>query len=291
MVRRNAPQNCDPGRHLQECFWGPGLKVPFGVLFGQFWAPASECPKECFLSVFWHFLGLKLPKSTQKNTLWGTPRQVPKIAQKALRGALSGPGPKSTPVNGGRDRNPRRRTACYAAPAWSRRVLAAEHAKKKKETRAGKRKKEREGEEQGGKKGGRNPKPHALQSQNWVVADVWEKDVWEFQAKSGSSGSCRLFLHFRGKTGVQEMSGKTPGGPRHPSSRHPSSRHPWPSDKKWIPKSDLTSREIYQTATWSEKTKHKIKTKAKRHKTATNHNKTGKPNVRSRTCMDSKNRP
>ena len=29
-----------------------------------------------------------------------------------------------------------------------------------------------------------------------AVADVWEKDVWEFQAKSGSSGSCRLFLHF-----------------------------------------------------------------------------------------------
>ena len=29
---------------------------------------------------------------------------MPKIAQKALRGALSGPSPKSTPVNGGRDR-------------------------------------------------------------------------------------------------------------------------------------------------------------------------------------------
>ena len=41
---------------------------------------------------------------TPKSTLWGTPRQVPKIAQKALRGALSGPGPKSTPVNGGPDR-------------------------------------------------------------------------------------------------------------------------------------------------------------------------------------------
>ena len=48
----------------------------------------------------------------------------------------------------------------------------------------------------------------------------------EFQAKSGSSGSCRLFLHFLGKIAVQEMSGKTPGSPRHPSSRHP-----WPSDK------------------------------------------------------------
>ena len=71
--------------------------MPPGVLFGQFWAPASECPKECFLSVFW-------AKKHSKSTLRGTPRQVPKIAQKALRGALSGPGPKSTPVNGGRDR-------------------------------------------------------------------------------------------------------------------------------------------------------------------------------------------
>ena len=55
----------------------------------------------------------------------------------------------------------------------------------------------------------------------WVVADVWEKDVWEFQAKSGSLGSCRLFLHFLGTIAVQEMSGTTPGSPRHPSSRHP----------------------------------------------------------------------
>ena len=39
-----------------------------------------------------------------------------------------------------------------------------------------------------------------------VAADVWEKDVWEFQAKSGSSGSCRLLLHFLGKIAVQEMS-------------------------------------------------------------------------------------
>ena len=32
---------------------------------------------------------------------------------------------------------------------------------------------------------------------NRVVADVWEKDVWEFQDKSGSSGSCRPFLPLR----------------------------------------------------------------------------------------------
>ena len=54
-----------------------------------------------------------------------------------------------------------------------------------------------------------------------MVADVWEKDVWELQAKSGSSGSCRLFLHFLGKMAVQEMSVKAPGSPRHSSSRHP----------------------------------------------------------------------
>ena len=55
---------------------------------------------ECFLA----FFGPKNAKKHSKSTLWGTPRQVPKIAQKALRGALSGPGPKSTPVNGGGDR-------------------------------------------------------------------------------------------------------------------------------------------------------------------------------------------
>ena len=47
------------------------------------------------------------------------------------------------------------------------------------------------------------------------VADVWKKDVWEFQAKSGSSGSRRLFLHFLGKIAVRKMSGRTPGNPRH----------------------------------------------------------------------------
>ena len=56
---------------------------------------------------------------------------------------------------------------------------------------------------------------------NWLEGtDVWEKDVWEIQAKSGSSGSGRLFLGFLGKVAVRKMSGKTPGSPRHPSSRH-----------------------------------------------------------------------
>ena len=63
--------------------------------------------------------------------------------------------------------------------------------------------------------------PVKLAKNYQMVADVWEQDVWEFRAKSGSSGSCRLFLRFLGKIAVQEMSGKTPGSPRHPSSRHP----------------------------------------------------------------------
>ena len=77
---------------------GPSLKVPHGVLFEQFWAPASECPKECFLSAFWG------PKQRQKALFGGTPRQARESAQKALRGTLSGSGPSATPVNGGRDR-------------------------------------------------------------------------------------------------------------------------------------------------------------------------------------------
>ena len=78
----------------RSAFWailGTCLRVPQRVLF------------ECFLA----FLGPKKAKKHSKSTRLGTPRQVPKIAQKALRGALSGPGPKSTPVNGGRDRNGR----------------------------------------------------------------------------------------------------------------------------------------------------------------------------------------
>ena len=48
----------------------------------------------------------------------------------------------------------------------------------------------------------------------------------DFWAKSGSSGSCPLFLHFLGKIAVQKMSGKTPGSPRHPSTRHPRPTEP-----------------------------------------------------------------
>ena len=70
----------------------PGRKVPPGVLFERFWAPGSECPKECFLSAFWHFWGSKSAKKHSKSTLWGTRSQVPKNTQKALRGTFR-PGP------------------------------------------------------------------------------------------------------------------------------------------------------------------------------------------------------
>ena len=76
---------------------------------------------------------------------------------------------------------------------------------------------------------------YKLSHHDRVVADVWEKDVWEFQADFGSSGSYRFFLHFLGKIAVQEMSGKMPGTPRHPSSRHPR-----PSDTRRCQKCPLT---------------------------------------------------
>ena len=43
-----------------------------------------------------------------------------------------------------------------------------------------------------------------------VVADVWEKDVWDFQAKSGSSGFWPLGLHFLGKLTATKKSGQMP---------------------------------------------------------------------------------
>ena len=61
-----------------------------------------------------------------------------------------------------------------------------------------------------------------------MVADVWEKDVWDVQAKSGSSGSCRIFLHCLRQIAVPRMSGKAPG-----SHRHPSSGHERPADLGW----------------------------------------------------------
>ena len=69
---------------------GPGPEsAPQSAVFGHL---APSAPK----SVFWCFLAFFSPKNVKKyskSTLWGTRSQVPKNTQKALRGALSGPGP------------------------------------------------------------------------------------------------------------------------------------------------------------------------------------------------------
>ena len=121
-----SPDILPPARrdiaHATQGKWPFGLRSrpPFtGVLLGPgpesaprsaFWAILGTClgvPQRVLFECFSAFLGPKNVEKHSKSTLWGSPRQVPKIAQKALRGgALSGPGPKNTPVNGGRDRNP-----------------------------------------------------------------------------------------------------------------------------------------------------------------------------------------
>ena len=40
-----------------------------------------------------------------------------------------------------------------------------------------------------------------------LVTHVWEKDVWDFQAKSGTSGSCPLFFYFLQKIAVHKSLG------------------------------------------------------------------------------------
>ena len=70
---------------------GPGLKVPhsaFGVILGT----CLGVPQRVLFEWFLGLLGPKNAKKHSKRSLWGTPRQVPKITQKALAGALSGLG-------------------------------------------------------------------------------------------------------------------------------------------------------------------------------------------------------
>ena len=86
-------KNCDPGRHLQECSGARAGKCPAECFSSAFEHLPRSAPKSAFRVLFVAFLGLKSAKKHSKNTLWGTPRQVPKNTQKAFRGALSGPGP------------------------------------------------------------------------------------------------------------------------------------------------------------------------------------------------------
>ena len=42
-----------------------------------------------------------------------------------------------------------------------------------------------------------------------MSGSLWEKDVWDFQARSGTISACPLILHFPGKIAVQRKSGNT----------------------------------------------------------------------------------
>ena len=53
------------------------------------------------------------------------------------------------------------------------------------------------------------------------AADVWKKDVWDFQAFSQTFLELRFSLENEGKDGKNLNSQTWPGTPRRPSSRHP----------------------------------------------------------------------
>ena len=58
---------------------GPGPESVHGVLFEQFRAPASECPKECF---FWHFWAPKNTKKHSKGLFAALRDRCPKLLKK-----------------------------------------------------------------------------------------------------------------------------------------------------------------------------------------------------------------
>ena len=64
--RLNIHKCYDPSCHLQECSGARAGAVPPGVLFEFFGQPGSECPKVCFLSVFWRVFGAKKHQKTLK---------------------------------------------------------------------------------------------------------------------------------------------------------------------------------------------------------------------------------
>ena len=60
----------------------------------EFWAPASECPEECFLSAFGHFKAQKAPKKHSKSTLRGTPGRCPELSKKHSVGHFQAQAPE-----------------------------------------------------------------------------------------------------------------------------------------------------------------------------------------------------
>ena len=85
---------------------GPGRKVLHGVLFECFWAPASECNTECFLSALWRFLSPKTCQKALKKHSLGHSEPSAQKHSKSTPWSTFRPGPLGTLVNGGRDRNP-----------------------------------------------------------------------------------------------------------------------------------------------------------------------------------------
>ena len=99
---------------------GPG---PESAPRSAFWAILGTClgvPQRVLFECFLAFLGPKNAKKHSKSTLWGHSEAGAQNCPKSTPGALSGPGPKSTPVNGGRDRNP---LVCYSGQILHAKVL------------------------------------------------------------------------------------------------------------------------------------------------------------------------
>ena len=67
-----------------------------------------------------------------------------------------------------------------------------------------------------------------ISARNQKAADVWKKDVWDFQAFSRTFLELRFSLGDEGKDGKNLNSQTWPGTPRPPSSRHPR-----PLEERW----------------------------------------------------------
>ena len=82
--------------------------------------------------------------------------------------------------------------------------------------------------------------PIAIRTKHQKTADVWKKDVWDFQTFSHTSLELRFSLGNEGKDGMNLNSQTWPGTPRRPSPRHlrpPESRLSSPRPRLvWMPR-------------------------------------------------------
>ena len=58
------------------------IAIPAAIYRSAFRARAGKCFPECFLSAFWRFLGLKMPKGTQKALFGALRGRCPKLPKK-----------------------------------------------------------------------------------------------------------------------------------------------------------------------------------------------------------------